>query len=41
MCNGRLNALALLYIHSNIDFNPEAVLKKFIALGPHWLQFDL
>ena len=41
MCNERLNALALMFIHKNVDPDPEDILDRFIALGPHRLQLDL
>ena len=41
MCNERLRALALLYIHVEIDPDPQSILEKFIALGPHRLELDL
>ena len=41
MCNKSLSALALLYIHVEIDPNPQSIWEKFIALGPQWLELDL
>ena len=41
MSNERLSALALLYIHVEIDPDPQSILEKFIALGPHRLELDL
>ena len=41
MCNKRLSALALLHIHVEIDPDPQSVLEKCIALGPHRLELDL
>ena len=40
MCDERLSALALLYIHVEIDLDPQSSLEKFIALGPNRLEFD-
>ena len=40
MCNERLSALALLYIHVEIDLDPQSSLEKFIALEPHLSEFD-
>ena len=41
MCNERLSALAVLYIHVEIDPDPQSNLEKFIILGPHRLEVDL
>lgn len=41
MCNRRLSALALLYIHVEIHTGLKSILEKFIALGPHQLELDL
>ena len=41
MCKERLSALALLYIDVKIDPDPQSILEKFIALGPHRLELDL
>ena len=41
MYNERLSALALLYIHAEIDLDPQSISEKFIALGPHQLELDL
>ena len=41
MCNEKLSALALLYIHVEIDPDLQSILDKFIALGPHRLELDL
>ena len=41
MCNERLSTLALLFIHVEIDPDPQSILEKFIALGPHRLELDL
>ena len=41
MCNERLSALALLFIHVEIDPDPQSILEKFIALRPHRLELDL
>ena len=41
MCNERLSALALLYIHVKIDLDPQSILETFIALGPQRLELDL
>ena len=41
MCNERLSALALLYIHVEIDPDLQSILEKFIVLGPHRLELDL
>ena len=41
MMNARLNALAMLNVHLDIHPTSEDVLRKFIALGPHWLNFDI
>ena len=41
MYNKRLSAMALLYIHFEIDPDPQSILEKFIALGPHGLELDL
>ena len=41
MSNERLSALALLFIHVEIDPDPQSILEKFIALGPHGLELDL
>ena len=34
MCNKRLSALAQLYVHVEIDPDPQFILERFIALGP-------
>ena len=34
MCNERLSALTLLYVHVEIDPDPQFILERFIALGP-------
>ena len=39
-CNERLSALALIYIHVEIDPDQQSILEKFIALGPHQLEPD-
>ena len=41
ICNKRLSALALLYIHGEIDRDTQSVLEKYVALGPHGLEIDL
>ena len=41
MCNERLSALALLYIHVEIDPDPQSILETFIARGPQRLELDL
>ena len=41
MTNNCLNALAMLYIHLDIHPSSEEVLKRFIAHGPHRLNFNL
>ena len=41
MSNERLSALALLYMHVEIDPDPQFILGKSIALGPRWLELDL
>ena len=41
ICNERLSALALLYIHGEIDRDTQSVLEKYVALGPHGLEIDL
>ena len=41
MRNQRLRTLALLFIHVEIDPDPQSILEKFIALGPHRLELDL
>ena len=41
MTNNRLNALAMLYVHLDIHPSSEEVLKRFIAHGPHRLNFNL
>ena len=41
MCNERLSALALLYIHVKIDPDPQSILEKFVALGPYRIELDL
>lgn len=41
MCNDRLTALALIYIHQEVDPDPLTILRKFVNLKPHRLQFDL
>ena len=41
MCNDKLSAMALLYIHFEIDPDRQSILEKFIALGPHRLELDL
>ena len=41
MCNERLSALARLYIHVEIDPDPQSFLEKLVALGPHRLELDL
>ena len=41
MCNEKLSALAFLYIYVEIDSDPQSVLKKFIAPGPHQLELYL
>ena len=38
MCNEKLSALALLYIHIEIDPDLHSILEKFTALGPHQLE---
>ena len=40
MTNNRLNALALLYVHPDIHPNSEEVLQRYVALGPHRMEFD-
>ena len=41
MTNDRLNALAMLNIRLDLHPTSEDVLRKFIALGPHRLDFDI
>ena len=41
MTNNRLNALAILYVHLDNHISSEEVLKRFIAHGPHRLNFNL
>ena len=41
MTNDRLNALAMLNIHLDLHPTSEDGLRKFIALGPHRLDFDI
>ena len=41
MRNGQLNALAMLNIHLDLHPTSEDVLRKFIALCPHRLDFDI
>ena len=41
MRNQRLRTLALLFIHVEIDPDPQSILEKFIGLGPHRLELDL
>ena len=41
MTNNRLNALAMLYVHLDIHPSFEEVLKRFVAHGPHRLNFNL
>ena len=41
MMNDRLNALAMLNVHLDLHPTSEDVLRKFIALGPHRLDFDI
>ena len=41
ICNERLSALALLYIHGEIDPDTQSILEKYVALGPHRLEIDL
>ena len=41
MTNDRLNALAMLNVHLDLQPTSEDVLRKFIALGPHRLGFDI
>ena len=39
--NDRLNALAMLNVHLDLHPTSEDVLRKFIALGSHRLDFDI
>ena len=41
MTNDRLNALAMLDVYLDLHSTAEDVLRKFIALGPHRLDFDI
>ena len=41
MTNDRLNALAILNVYLDLHPTAEDVLRKFIALGPHRLDFDI
>ena len=41
MTNDRLNALAMLNIRLDLHPTSEDVLRKFIALGPYRLDFDV
>ena len=41
MTNDRLNALAMLNVHLDLHPTSEDVLRKFIVLGPHRLDFDI
>ena len=41
MTNDRLNALAMLNIRLDLHPTLEDVLRKFIAFGPHRLDFDI
>ena len=41
MCNEKLSALGLLYIHVEIDPDLQSISEKFIALGPLPLELDL
>ena len=37
----RLSVLAVVYIHVEIDSDPQSILEKFIAPGPHRLELEL
>lgn len=39
MGDDRLNGLALMYIHKEIEPDIEAVINRFAQMGPHRLQF--
>ena len=41
MTNDRLNALAMLNVHLNLHPTSEDVLRKFIALEPQRVDFDI
>ena len=41
MTNDRLNALAMLHVPLDLHPTSEDVLCKFIALGPHRIDFDI
>ena len=41
MINNQLNNLAMLYVHLDIHPSSEEVRKRFIAQGPHRLNFNL
>ena len=41
MTDDRLNALAMLYVHSEVHPSSEEVLKRFIAHDPDRLKFNL
>ena len=41
MCNEMVSALAILYIDVESDPDPQTILKKSIALGPHRLELGL
>ena len=41
MTNDRLNSFATLNVHLDLHPTSEDVLRKFMALGPHRLDFDV
>ena len=40
MTNNRLNTVALLYVHQDVHPISEEVLQRYVALGPHRMEFD-
>ena len=40
MCNERLSTQAQLYMHGEIDPDPQSILEKIITLGPHRSELD-